>query len=228
LFETNFWGVVYGSLIATRTLKIHGGALINVGSTLSDRAIPLQGIYCASKHAVKGFTDALRMEVESDGAPISVSLIKPAAVDTPYKEHAPNYIDVEPENPPPVYAPNAVAETILYCAENAVRDVFVGGAAKAHSLAGKFAPRTFDRLMEATWLGQTRSGQPAQLRPFQSLYRSTDERLHERGSYGWPVLESSIYTKASLHPAITTVVTAGAALALGGLAYKLLRKSSEA
>src|SRR6476469_140532 len=76
LFETNFWGVVYGSLIAARTLKIHGGALINIGSTLSDRAIPLQGIYCASKHAVKGFTDALSMEVESDGFPISVTLIK--------------------------------------------------------------------------------------------------------------------------------------------------------
>lgn len=88
LFDTNFWGVVYGSLIAARNLKINGGAIINIGSTLSDRAIPIQGMYCASKHAVKGFTDALRMELEAENAPISVTLIKPSAIDTPYKEHA--------------------------------------------------------------------------------------------------------------------------------------------
>ena len=76
LFETNFWGVVYGSLEAARNLKQRGGAIINIGSTLSDRAIPMQGIYSASKHTVKGFTDALRMELEEEGAPISVTLIQ--------------------------------------------------------------------------------------------------------------------------------------------------------
>lgn len=226
LFETNFWGVVYGSLIAARTLKIHGGALINLGSTLSDRAIPLQGIYCASKHAVKGFTDAYRMELEAEDAPVSVTLIKPAAIDTPYKEHARNYLDIEPENPPPVYAPDLVAETILYSAENPVRDVFVGAAAKAHSLAGKFAPRTFDKVMESTMLGQTRSGEPAMSHPLENLYEPHDDRLNERGDYRWPVLENSIYTRASLHPAVTTAVAAGAALALGGLAYKLFRSDN--
>jgi short-subunit dehydrogenase len=226
LFETNFWGAVYGSLIAARTLKIHGGALINVGSTLSDRAIPLQGIYCASKHAVKGFTDAYRMELEAEDAPVSVTLIKPAAIDTPYKDHARNYLDIEPENPPPVYAPETVAETILYCAENPVRDVFIGAAAKAHSLAGKFAPRTFDKVMESTMLGQTRSGEPAKPHPLESLYEPHDDRLHERGDYRWPVLENSIYTRASLHPAVTTAVAAGAALALGGLAYKIFKSEN--
>jgi len=224
LFETNYWGVVYGSLVAIRTLKIHGGALINLGSTLSDRAIPLQGPYCASKHAVKGFTDALRMELEADDAPVSVSLIKPAAIDTPYIEHARNYLDVEPENPPPVYSPDVVAETVLYCAENPVRDVFVGAAAKAHSLAGKFAPRTFDRLMEATYLGQTRSGEPARPHELENLYEPHDDRLHERGTYRWPVLESSVYTKASLHPAVTTALAAGVAVALSGLVYKCLKR----
>jgi short-subunit dehydrogenase len=105
LVETNFWGLVYGSLEAARHLKERGGAIINLGSTLSDRAIPMQGIYSASKHAVKGFTDALRMELESEGAPISVSLVKPGAIDTPYPEHAKNYMPVEPKNPPPMYAP---------------------------------------------------------------------------------------------------------------------------
>ena len=150
LFETNYWGVVNGSKTAVENLRENGGALINIGSTLSDRAIPLQGHYCASKHAVKGFTDALRMEIEEEELPISATLIKPAAIDTPYKLHAKNYLGVMPENPPPVYAPETVAEAILYCAEHPTRDVFVGGGGKALSLMGNYAPETTDKVMEAT------------------------------------------------------------------------------
>ena len=157
--------MVYGSLAAARHLKTRGGALINIGSTLSDRAIPLQGAYCASKHAVKGFTDAFRMELEADDAPISVTLVKPAAIDTPYKDHAKNYLGVQPENPPPVYAPETVAETILYCAENPVRDVFVGAGGKMLSALGKYAPRTTDKMMEATMLDIQKSDKPADGNP---------------------------------------------------------------
>src|SRR5207302_1346500 len=88
LFDTNFWGVVYGSLEAARHLRErkgpYGGTIINLGSEVSDRAVPVIGMYSASKHAVKGFTDSLRMELEKEGAPISVTLVKPAAIDTPF------------------------------------------------------------------------------------------------------------------------------------------------
>jgi short-subunit dehydrogenase len=73
LFDTNFWGVVYGSLVALPHLKRNGGALINVGSEVSEAVVPLQGMYSASKHAVKGFTDALRMELDYDKVPVSGS-----------------------------------------------------------------------------------------------------------------------------------------------------------
>ena len=86
LFDTNFWGVVNGSLAALPHLRKQGGALINVGSEVSDAVVPLQGMYSASKHAVKGFTDALRVEVEElDKAPVSITLIQPTAVDTPFR-----------------------------------------------------------------------------------------------------------------------------------------------
>lgn len=76
LFDTNFWGTVNGSLVALPHLRRQGGALINVGSEVSDAVIPLQGMYSASKHAVKGFTDALRVEVQLlDRAPVAVVLI---------------------------------------------------------------------------------------------------------------------------------------------------------
>jgi short-subunit dehydrogenase len=221
VFETNLWGVVYGSLVAAENLKSRGGAIINIGSALSDRAIPLQGIYCASKHAVKGFTDSLRMELEADGAPISITLIKPSAIDTPYKEHARNYLGVQPENPPPVYAPETVAEAILHSAENPVRDLFVGGAGKALSMMGEYAPRITDQIMESTMLGQTSSGEPADERPLEGLYEPNDSRLSERGSYDGHVAESSLYTKASMHPVWT-----GAAMAIGAgaLAYTVYAK----
>jgi short-subunit dehydrogenase len=98
----------------------------------------MQGIYSASKHAGKGFTDALRMELEEEGAPISVTLIKPGAIDTPYSDHAKNYMPVEPKNPAPVYAPEVVARAILHCAETPERDVFVGAGGKGISLLGRF------------------------------------------------------------------------------------------
>lgn len=210
LFETNFWGVVNGSLVAAKHLKQFGGAIINMGSTVSDRAIPIQGMYSASKHAVKGFTDALRMELEHDDAPISVTLIKPSAIDTPYKEHAKNYLGVQPENPPPVYAPETVAETILHCAENPVRDCFVGGGGKAMSLAGKFAPRMTDYVMENSMFELQQTDKKTNGKNLEGLYNSKDARLKERGGYDGHVAESSLYTTASLHPIIT-----GAAVAVG-------------
>ena len=210
LFETNFWGVVNGSLIAAKHLRTNGGALINIGSTLSDRAIPIQGMYCASKHAVKGFTDALRMELEADGAPISVTLIKPAAIDTPYRDHAKNYLGVQAQNPPPVYSPETVADTILYCAEHQVRDVFVGAGGKLLSTMGEYAPRLTDMVMEKTMIDMQQTDEPLNINSKEGLYHSLDESLTERGGYSGHVSESSIYTKASLHPLV-----AGAALALG-------------
>ena len=215
LFETNFWGVVYGSLAAARHLREHGGAIINVGSALSDRAIPIQGIYCASKHAVKGFTDSLRMELEADNLPISVTLIKPAAVDTPYRLHARNYLGVEPKNPPPLYAPEIVAEAILHCAQHTKRDVFVGAGAKGMATLGHFMPRLTDKYMEKSMIRQQHTDNP----PNQADHHGLDEasgELAERGQQHGRVAETSLYTRAALHPKVTTLTSA--ALAGAGLA----------
>lgn len=93
-FDVNYFGLLHGSIVAARHLRGRGGgAIINLGSVLSDRAMVLQGSYSATKHAVKAATDALRVELRQDKAPISVTLIKPSAINTPYPEHARNYMD---------------------------------------------------------------------------------------------------------------------------------------
>jgi short-subunit dehydrogenase len=198
LFETNFWGTVLGSRIALEHLRRHGGALLNMGSVVSDRAIPLQGPYSASKHAVKGFTDALRMEVEADGAPVSITLIKPGSIDTPYTRHAKNYMDVEPEVPGPVYSPRVVAKAVLHAAEYPVRDIMVGAGAKAMSVGGTYMPRLTDKLMERTMIKAQQSPRRSQSHD-DALYRPTNG-LDERGDHRGRVFDTSAYTYASLHP----------------------------
>ena len=216
LFDTNFWGLVNGSKLAVEHMRTTGGAIINVGSTLSERSIPLQGFYCASKHAVKGFTEALRMEIEEAQCPISVTLVKPSAIDTPYPEHAKNYLPEKPNNPPPVYSPDVVAKTILHCAAHPQRDVFVGSGGKALALGEKYAPRLLDKLMEATMFKQQQTGIPKELNQRDGLFGPNDGGF-ERGDYRGHVIKSSIYTKASLHPLMTGAVIAAAGLAMAAL-----------
>lgn len=146
LFDVNFWGVVNGSLIALRHLKENGGALINVGSELSEAVVPLQGMYSASKHAVKGFTDALRVELELEEAPVSVTLIQPTSVNTPYPQHSTNYMDEEPALPTPQKDPQDVADAILNAAVNPARDVKVGAMSVIDTLVANLIPPLGDKM----------------------------------------------------------------------------------
>lgn len=216
LFETNVWGVVYGSLEAIEQLKLRGGALINLGSVLSERAILLQGAYSASKHAIKGFTEALRMELEADSAPVSVTLIKPSAINTPYARHAKNYMDVGATFPPPVYAPEQVARAILHSAEHPERDVFVGAGAKGLAQLEHYAPRLTDKVMEKVFAGLEKADRPAGPREQNGLDRPSGH-LEERGDYEGLTIESSPYTWAALHPGVTAAMVATGALAVAAL-----------
>jgi short-subunit dehydrogenase len=147
LFDVNFWGVVNGSLAALPYLRRSRGALVNVGSEVSEAVLPLQGMYAASKHAVKGFTDGLRVECEQvRGQPVSVVLVQPTAVNTPYPEHARNYMDREPKLPDPQIDPHRVADAILAAAEQGGRHEKVGAMAHMNTAMSKFIPALADRM----------------------------------------------------------------------------------
>ncbi len=221
LFETNFWGVVHGSLEAARHFRDRqvSGAIINVGSNVSDRSMILLGMYSASKHAVKGFTDALRMELERDRCPISVTLIQPGSIDTPFPRHAKNYMEAEATLPPPVYAPEVVARTILHCTETPKRQVFVGAGGKGIPTLGYYAPRLADLLMESFFVGQQKSDRPPSKGSHDNGLDRPSGDLQERGDYPGHVAKSSLYTTASLHPLLT-----GAALVSAGLIIKSLSR----
>jgi short-subunit dehydrogenase len=216
LFDTNFWCVFHGSKMALEHLKTRGqGAIINVGSTVSDRSIPLQGVYSASKFAVRSFTDALRMEIEEAGYRSRSTLIKPSAIDTPYVEHAKNYMDEDPSFPPPIYAPETVAAG-KSCTRrwHPQRDIFIGAAGKIVSTMEKYAPRMTDRYMEKAMFRQQKAAQRGTCAAGIGLHRS------RRRPPGTRRLRRPRHGKQPLHqgdhpPFMTSLIlgAAGAAIA---------------
>src|SRR5687767_12713737 len=215
--DVNYWGQVYGSRTAVQHLRRTGGALINVGSALADRAIPLQGNYCAAKHALKAFTDALRMELEEQGLPIVVTLVKPASIDTPFFDKARTYLGVEPQPVPPVYSPEVVSEVILHAAQHPLRELIAGGSGAKLS-AARFVPRLADLYMERWTFDSQGTDKPVNGRA-DNLYDPLPTDGGERGK-NWEghTRKSSVYTRAALHPRASAAVIAAIALGVGAVA----------
>jgi short-subunit dehydrogenase len=217
VMQTNFWGVVHGSLEAIEHFRGRdgGGKLINLGSVLSDMAIPEQGIYVSSKHAVKGFTHSLRIEMHEMKLPISITLIKPSGIATPYKDHAKNMMDAPARIPPPLYAPEVVAEAILYACQRDVRDLTVGFAGRGQSLFQQFLPELADRMFAAFGPELQKDRRPGQvIDRTGNLYKPEedgDERTDSRF-----VRNFSFYTAAQTHPRTTAALALAAGFAVAG------------
>ena len=220
VFDVNYFGVLHGSLVAARHLRTRGGgAIINVGSILSDRAIVQQGPYCATKHAVQALTDTLRIELERADAGISVTLVKPGAIDTPFPEHARNFMDEPPRLPPPLYTPEVVADAILFACANPSRTLYAGGGGLLSSLLARAAPRLTDRIMELTGTTlQQKPGDAGDPARRDNLYRPRADAL--RGSQTVRARRTSValqIQKAAAPLPVIGLLTGGAlvAVALG-------------
>jgi short-subunit dehydrogenase len=216
LFEVNYWGVVNGSLIAAEHLRRRGGAIINLGSVLSERTMVLQTQYSASKHAVKAFTDGLRMELEREGAPISVTLIKPSGIDTPYPEHARNFLDDNPALPPPAYDPHLVAKAVVFAAEHPKRDLTVGFGGWLIAALGTLAPGLTDKAMELLGYSSQTTSQDERPGMRDNLYRAREDG-HEYSSLPGEPRKTSLFLAAQMHPLATAAILAGVGAAITSL-----------
>jgi len=186
-----------------------------MGSVESDRTLPLNSFYAASKHAVLAFTDGLRMELEREGAPVSVTTIKPAGINTPFTKHARNFMAREPQLPPPVYDPQVVARAVIRAAIKPQRDVIVGGGGKMISSMAKHAPRLTDRYMERAMFEQQQSEEPARSDRRDAIWEAS-QGVREQGDYPGHVMKSSMYTSAKQHPLITGAILGAAGVAIAG------------
>lgn len=221
MFDTVFWGVVYGSRVAVDHYTKRGtpGAVINIGSFFGDRGTVVQSTYSSAKFALHGWTESLRMELEKENAPVSVTLIHPGRIDTPYNEHARSYLDKQPTHIGMIYAPETVAEAILYSAEHPKRDMYVGGQAKLLAVLGRLAPRFSDKLIEKTLYRTQHDDRPSNPPEASALYKA-GYGLHERGTNkGW-IRETSYYVKATKHPVLSSAIAAG----IGASLWAVFRK----
>lgn len=224
VFDVGYFGLVAASLYAANELKSRGGALINVGSVLSERAMIYQGVYSAMKHAVRGITDAIRMELEADDAPVSVTLIKPNGIDTPYPEHARNKLGESARIPPIVYDPELVARAILFAAENRKRELTVGGTGVLISKAGNLAPGLTDKVMEMIGLPIQLTDTPPRKGTNDNLFkpRRDGDTHSNREMY---VRKQSLALEAQMRPWAAAAILGGVAATLFALAKR--RKGSE-
>ena len=207
MFRTNYFGVVNGAITAIEHLRAAGGSIITVGSIAGDIPSPVLSAYSASKHAVKGFIGSLRMEIQMDRLPISVTLVKPSGIDTPIAQHAGNHVAGEARVPPLVYHPILVAEAILDAAEHERREVTVGGAGRAQVLFGAHFPVLLEKLSKLLipqLVDSTRAKTPGD-----SLFAPANEG-RERSGIERPK-RFSLYNIALHHPAAGVAFAAGLA-----------------
>lgn len=223
MFDTVYWGVVYGSLTALQHYRSRGGtgAIVNVGSFFGDRSTPVQSTYASAKFAVHGFTDALRMEIEHDHLPVSVSLIHPGRIDTPYNEHAGNYMPMQPVHRGMVYVPETVADAILWCAQHPKRDMYVGSQAKFAMLLGSLAPRFTDKLMERLMYTSHQSRERTSSGSHSRALFEAGYGGQERGTHEPHLMRNqSFYVQATKHPVLTMAGVTAAGLLIGNALRK--------
>ncbi len=196
VIDVNLLGQAYGAMAALPHLRREGrGALILITSAEAKRALPLHASYAASKHGVNAFAEALRMELQRDSVPISVTTIMPASVNTPFYNKARTKLGVKPRGIPPVYQPDVVAGAILHAAENPVRDLYAGGAGLLFVFLQKVSPRLLDALMVRFAFDGQRTDEPKSERSPNNLFESLDGDDGVYGDFGNEALPVSAYNQ---------------------------------
>jgi Short-chain dehydrogenases of various substrate specificities len=159
--EATYLGTVHGVMTALRHMKTRGeGTIINVGSALAYRSVPLQSAYCGAKAAIKGFTDSLRSELIHDRSAIKISMVHLPAVNTPQFDWALNKMGRRAQPVPPIYDPEIPANAIVFAAFNHRREIWVGMPTVVAILANRIAPGFADNYLATHGYSTQMSNQP--------------------------------------------------------------------
>src|SRR5690349_5198477 len=137
------------------------GFVVQVGSALAYRGIPLQSAYCGAKHAVQGFTESVRCELLHDGSDVWITMVQMPAVNTPQFSWVLSRLPRRPQPVPPIYQPEVAARAVLYAAEHRRREWWVGASTAATLIANAIAPGLLDRYLARTGYDSQQTGTPA-------------------------------------------------------------------
>jgi NAD(P)-dependent dehydrogenase (short-subunit alcohol dehydrogenase family) len=219
VIDVSLMGQVYGAMAALPHLKREGrGALIHISSMEGRRSLPYQSDYSAAKHGVEGFVEAMRLELQHENIPISVTSVKPAVIDTPFWDNARTKLGVKPSGIPPYYEPSLVADAVLYVAEHPTRDFFVGDAARVLDFLQRLSPSLVDSLLLLIGFPLQHSKVPKSEDGPNNLYEPVPEHDTVEGSLSEVLEIPSVTDWLDKNPAIKWGATAAGAIALAFLA----------
>ncbi len=224
VIDVNLTGQAYGIMAALPHLRREGrGALIHISSVEGVRAFPLQSAYAASKHGVVGMLEALRMELQHEGLPVSVTNIMPASINTPLFDKARTKLGYKPKGHPPFYEPSAVSDLILYAAEHPSRDMFAGGAGKMLDLGQALAPALMDKIFVRTAFRGQRTDEPKPASAPDNLFGPLAGYDRVRGEFGDQAMAGTLYTAVQTNSGLRYAL---GALAVGAVVALALRPAS--
>jgi len=225
IIGVNLLGQMYGCKAVLPYLKRqNSGTIINVASALAERSVPLQSAYCASKHGVKGFTEAFRLELHRDVPGVDICLVEPSSVNTPLFENARSKVGVKPMPIPPIYEPRVVAEAIVSLAVSPRRTTVVGGSGKLITLAERLSPGAVDwyMLQKDRMFKQQLTSEPKT--NGDNLFEPASGPGAVEGTFSDNSQSTSIYTTyLELHPARKALLGTALLVLLGGLLVRATR-----
>src|SRR3984885_12687946 len=160
--DVSYLGYVHGTMAALQRMRARdSGTIVQVGSALSERSIPLQSAYCGAKHAINGFTSSLRCELMHEGSNVKVTVVQMPAVNTPQFSWVKSRLPDKPQPVAPIYQPEVAARGIAYAADHpARREYWVGASTAATLIANKFAPALLDRYLARTGYSSQQTNEP--------------------------------------------------------------------
>jgi short-subunit dehydrogenase len=148
--EVTYLGVVHGTMAALQAMKDRSGVIVQVGSALAHRAIPLQSAYCGAKHAIEGFTESLRCELIHNRSSVKITMVDLPALNTPQFKWVKSKLHGKPQPVPPIYQPEIAAQAILWAIEHTPRELIVGLPTLIALWGNKFFPKFGDWYLSKT------------------------------------------------------------------------------
>jgi short-subunit dehydrogenase len=212
--EVTYLGTVYGTLAALhRMLPRDKGHIIQIGSALAYRGIPLQSAYCGSKHAIQGFTESLRCELIHDKSNVKITMVQLPAVNTPQFGWEKSRLPHKAQPVPPIYQPEIIADAVTYVADHYRRQMFLGASTVIVIQGNKVAPAFGDWYLGKTGFKSQQTDEPADPNRPYNLWQPVDEdRDHgAHGAFDDRAINKSWQVWADTHRGLLSLVGAGIA-----------------
>lgn len=205
--DVTYLGVVWGTMAALRRmLPRDHGVIVQVGSALAYRGIPLQAPYCGAKHAIQGFTESLRCELLHRSSKVRLTMVQLPALNTPQFDWGRSRMQRRPKPVPPIYQPELAADAIVWSVHHPRRELYAGGSTVLTILGDKLAPGLADRYLARTGYESQQTAEPAEDDPGDNLFEPVHGDRGAHGRFDAEALTRSAQLSATKHRRVLTLV----------------------